>query len=360
MTVPVTQTSKVLNKIFKGRPDRLGFKLARVGDRAGRRRSLDTDDKVWAKMEKYLRRGANIDRTYDGDSALLHVCGMNFNSVAKKLVENGANINQQSAHHHSRTALMYAASAGNAEMVRYLLQNGAQVNLAGWGYTALDNAIDACKPRHNPNYPKPATGAGSQAESEECVKMLVEAGATIEPRHKEAIFCEAPMVADLIPDVKGAMDMHNAVQRNDLPALRDLLVAGVSPDCLKDYKTETPLCHAAATGNLPMIELLLSAGAAIELPSPATKYTPLQAATFNGQKEAFVLLLKKGADPKAPCEVKYDDPTTLDDVAKHSVNPHMTEFVKNVLDTIASAPPPVDVNNAIKVSKPLRIRQTPA
>jgi hypothetical protein len=357
MTVPVTKTSKVLNKIFKGRPDRLGFKLARVGNRAGRRRSLDTADKVWAKMEKYLRRGADIDRTYDGESALMHVCGGQFNEVARKLVVHGANINLQSAHNSSRTPLMYAAIAGDPDMVRFLLQHGANTNVKGWGDTALDCAIDACKPSHNPSYPKPATGRGSQAAGGECVKLLVEYGATIEPQHKQKIFSEAPHVADLIPEVKGALDMHAAVQRNDLPALRDLLVSGVSADCLKDYKVDTPLCHAAASGNLPMIELLLSGGASIELPSPVSQYTPLQAATFNGQKDAFVLLLKKGADAKAPCAVKYDDPTTLDDVAKHSVNPQMTEFVKNVLETIASAPPPVNVNNAIKVNKPLRIRQ---
>ncbi|MEZ0259512.1 MAG: ankyrin repeat domain-containing protein [Alphaproteobacteria bacterium] len=360
MAIPVTLTSRILNKIFSGRPRRMGQKLARVAGQAGhsdtrrRWRKLDTEDKIWAEMQRYLKKGAVLDvGDYDSRTALENAAARGHGDVVRKLVEHGADVNFSGHWRSSHMPLNSAAAIADVDIMRFLLSKGANPNhVNDYGDGALDNLVYASKQQ-------PYIGAppAKPAEAQECLKAMQEYGFVPTKAQKKNVFDNGPALAPLLPDVQAALDMKAAVEMNNMPALRQLLVDGVSADILADYHVETPLCHAATVGNLDMIELLVGAGAKVELPSPVTQYTPLQAATFNGQKEAFVSLLHKGADAKAPCAVKYDDPTTLDDVAKHSVNPRMKEFVDNVLDTIASAPPAVNTDTVIKVNKPLRIKQ---
>lgn len=360
MPYPVTLTSRILNKIFSKRPFRKGQKLARMVKNAGnpdsgwrRCRKLDTQEKIWAEAERYLKKGARIDAgDYDNTTALENACARGFGDIVRKLVAEGADVNASGHWRGDSTPLMSAAVHADVDIVKFLLQKGANANhISDYGKGALDML---CWVSAQQNYQ--GAPAAKPAEAKECLQSMLEHGFVPTQAQKTRVFKEANVLAPLLPDVQAALDMKAAVENNNLPRLRELLVDGVSPDLLAAYGAETPLCHAATVGNLDMIELLVGAGAKLELASPVSQYTPLQAATFNGQKEAFVSLLHKGADAKAPCAVRYDDPTTLDDVAKHSVNPRMKEFVDNVLDTIASAPPPVNTDTPIKVNKPIRIK----
>lgn len=360
MAIPVTLTSRVLNKIFSRRPHRKGMKLARVAHLAGqdfaprRWRKLDTEEKIWAEMERYLKKGAQINAAdYDSHTALERACSRGYADIVRKLVEHGADVNTSGHWRGDSMPLAAAAVGANVGIMRLLLEKGADPNHTDdYGRGAIDMLIWAATPQNFAGAPP-----SRLVEAQECLKLMLEYGFAPTPEQKKNIFKEGPALAHLLPEVQAAIDMKTAVEQNNLPALRQLLVDGVPADLLADYGVETPLCHAATTGNLDMIELLTGTGAKLELASPVTQYTPLQAATFNGQKEAFVALLHKGADATAHCAVKYDDPTTLDDVARHSVNPRMREFVQNVMDTIASAPPPVKSEAPIKVNKPLRIKQ---
>lgn len=360
MAYNIHLTSRILNKIFKNRPHRMGEKLARVASEGGtlltrrRWRKLDTEEKVWAEMERYLKKGATLGAgSINNMTALEGACARGHADIARKLVAEGADVNASGHWRSDHKPLMRAAAIADVEIVNFLLLKGADPNfVSDYDQGALDMLVWAAAQQ-----PYQGAAPAKPAEAKECLKLLLEYGFVPTQEQKKNVFKDSSVLAPLLPDVQAALDFKAAVEANNLPAVRELLVNGVHADILADYGVETPLCHAATVGNLPMLELLTGAGANLELASPVTKYTPLQAATFNGQKEAFVALLHKGADARATCAVKYDDPTTLDDVAKHSVNPRMKEFVDNVLDTMASAPPAVNTAAAIKVNKPLRLKQ---
>ena len=59
--------------------------------------------------------------------------------MARLMLENGAPVNVQTDV--GTTALMYAAAYGHMEVVRFLVENGADIHiLNGYGYTALSLA----------------------------------------------------------------------------------------------------------------------------------------------------------------------------------------------------------------------------
>jgi len=74
-----------------------------------------------------------------GDTPLLFAARVGDLASAKLLVEAGADVNDASAYGTSATVL--AVHSGNAELVEYLLEKGADPNAAGAGYTALHAAI---------------------------------------------------------------------------------------------------------------------------------------------------------------------------------------------------------------------------
>jgi ankyrin repeat protein len=84
--------------------------------------------------------------TYGGVSPLFIACQEGHLDVVRLLVENGADVNLRRANQGGRIALGKAARQGHADIVRFLLANGADHTIAGkWG-TPLKEAIDLNKP----------------------------------------------------------------------------------------------------------------------------------------------------------------------------------------------------------------------
>ena len=88
-------------------------------------------------VEFLLSKGADINaRDSGGQTALLYACKRSFNETAAFLLKNGAEVNVQSKKK-GVTALMLAAVSGNVELVRMLLEHGADANLTDiFGRTA--------------------------------------------------------------------------------------------------------------------------------------------------------------------------------------------------------------------------------
>ena len=83
-----------------------------------------------AKVIELLTSGANPNTAYnDGQTALMLACRGNFTSIATALVEHGALINTRSEYNHS--ALLYSVGRGNLELTRYLVTKGADINTDG-------------------------------------------------------------------------------------------------------------------------------------------------------------------------------------------------------------------------------------
>jgi len=75
----------------------------------------------------------------NGKTALDYVLGREDYNIVKLLLDNGANVNMQNKYGY--TALMYAVDREDYNTVKLLLDNGADVNMQNkYGYTALDYA----------------------------------------------------------------------------------------------------------------------------------------------------------------------------------------------------------------------------
>lgn len=95
---------------------------------------------VGVVIEKLFRRSIirSGDKVYQRELEMLLAVRTNNISELKNLIEQGANINFQDSRMEGVTALHEASRKGNVEMVRYLLQNGADINSKNYkGFTAL-------------------------------------------------------------------------------------------------------------------------------------------------------------------------------------------------------------------------------
>ncbi len=108
-----------------------------VDDIAEKMKSMETPDaEIWDMISKL----SEIDlRGHDERTALIHACIFNRNYLAKKLVENGADVNRQDSM--KKSPLHCAAIVGNIEIIILLLNHKAEINLQdNRGFTALDFA----------------------------------------------------------------------------------------------------------------------------------------------------------------------------------------------------------------------------
>ncbi|KAJ3490854.1 hypothetical protein NLI96_g1136 [Meripilus lineatus] len=162
-----------------------------------------------------------------------------------------------------RTALHWAASSGSLEIVRYLLDQKAQVDVPDQsGWTPLHIAVSA--------------------GHEDIVRELVGAGSDIKKTND-----------------KGLTPLHYAASKSRVD-IGKLLVARGADINARDKANQTPLHRAATTGSTGFIKLLLEPPEG----SPKTRLntgdrvgnTPLHLAMESAHAEAACLLIEAGAD----------------------------------------------------------------
>lgn len=166
------------------------------------------------------------------------------------LLNYGAGPNEKNAE--GKTALFEAITAGRADIVTSLLENGANANLPG--------------PKHMlwPSTYQPA-----------CLKVLLLHGAD---------YKKAP----------GVMELATSI--NSMESIRILLKAGVDPNAKKDG-VYTPLCTSIRDNRADIFELLLKSGADPNV--PASEYPAFKCITHH--REHFLpALVAAGANLLSP------------------------------------------------------------
>jgi len=162
-----------------------------------------------------------------------------------------------------RTALHWSATSGSLDIVRYLLDQHAEVDIPdNSGWTALHIA--------------------SSAGHEDVVRELLGAGADVKKAND-----------------KGLTALHYAASKSRVDISKLLIARGADMNA-RDKANQTPLHRAATTGSIGLINVLLHPPEG----SPKTRLnaadrvgnTPLHLAMESAHAEAACLLIEAGAD----------------------------------------------------------------
>ena len=173
--------------------------------------------------------------------------------------EHSANI--KLADGYGRTAVWWAAADGDAETLRALIGQGADVKAGD---------LDQETPLH----------CAARWGRTSAVDLLLQAGAGVNAR-----------------TIYGATPLHLAVRESQLGAVSMLLTRGADAN-MRDTFGCTPLHDAAAKGDGKLVVLLLASGAHVYA-QDSFGTTPLHRAARAGHADVVALLQKKGAHATA-------------------------------------------------------------
>ena len=193
-----------------------------------------------------------------------------------------------------------AARTGDADEVRRLLADGADVNAArGDGMTALHFA--------------------AERGDEVIAEMLLYAGAAVEP----------------VTRIGAYTPLHLAARADQPGVAAMLLEAGADPEARTASGEATPMHLAAGSGGVEILRALAAAGGDVNATESSWDQTPLIFAAAQNRPEAIRVLLELGADPNAQARtLVLREQSQLDAVA----NRRMREVLKafDVADVEAS------------------------
>ena len=100
------------------------------------------------------------------------------------------------------------------------------------------------------------------------------------------------------------MDIFDAVRKNDIIRVRELLDSGVNPNT-KNLMGFTSLMYASLDGHTDIVKLLLERGADPNIKHRFYGHTALMKATENSHIDIIRILLEKGANPNIRNELGY-------------------------------------------------------
>lgn len=268
--------------------------------------------RVFKYLEKFLTFKPKLDTTQikkmgGGYSALHLASRFGFVDVVKLLLDNGANINIVSLAT-GGTPLHTAASSKNNDVAKYLMERGAKREIQDLsGATPLITAVMQA----DPDMVEVLIEGGAVINIRSSVNILITplnlATAKLDPfTHKKCI-----KIMKLLLDNKGDINFKASDGRTAL------MVAAASSDHSQglekgtllidrgakidsaNTRGETALMLAAGSGNEDFVELLLDKGADIHLKNGSGE-SVMTYANRSGKKAIITLLESKGAKPDAP------------------------------------------------------------
>ena len=198
-----------------------------------------------------------------------YACFWGMVEVVRLLLERGADVNCKDVAH-KRTALMVAVAAGQTQVVEFLVQKGADADpLSVSGDTAASEASGTTRQTADQILPL--------SSSDDQVSRLL-------PGKNTYIDAE---------DIFGDTALHIAAERGVESLVQLLLSAGANIQA-QDQIGETALMTAIESGRETIVQRLLEAGADIHAHNHRG-LTPLNVAVLRGNDEITELLLKWNA-----------------------------------------------------------------
>jgi len=225
-------------------------------------------DSDFTCMKRLLQKGADVNTkdSYDYSPIMYAAKGTSskaFDAV-KYLVNKGAHLNTKN--YYNNNALQLAVLADNGEIVKHLIEKGAEGELSELLMLAV-------------RYGKELTKS---------VKVLVNKGANV---NKVSGPNEYPYVNDTVLII--------AAQNDYMEIVKILLEKGANFEVRCHSRSwcagKDAMIYAANFGNVEIIQLLLSKGANIDV-QDKTGNSPLMMAARNGEETVAQFLVEKGAN----------------------------------------------------------------
>ena len=195
----------------------------------------------------------------DKDAELLEAIDKDDIAAARAALSNGANVNTI-VNRIDMTAIMRASGRGHADIVKLLLEKGANVNAKSiHGYTALT--------------------AASRNGHADIVKLLIDSGADVNAK-----------------EIEGATALMAASWAGHADVVRLLLDNGADVNA-EDTQGRTVLMYASVGNddNTDVVQLLLDNGADINAKDIKYSTTAIMAASLDGNTNIVKTLVKAGA-----------------------------------------------------------------
>ena len=246
-------------------------------------------------VEALLRHGASIDATdsYSAGTALSWAAAFSHPSIASQLISLGANVNISNLI--STTPLHYAALSGNVEILKMLVNAGANTGARdSEGDTPEDLADEDAEfaaayfqsLRGGPIVREqffPAIAIRDTAKVTNLLRQGVNPNSVAE---KCCTLIGAPAISCAVC-VQSLEIVELLIDNSAMVDKRDLIVNG------------TALIWASRAGNLQIVRLLVQSGANVNAFTGTGKDTPLHWAAFNGHFEVVKYLVGNGANVNA-------------------------------------------------------------
>jgi ankyrin repeat protein/DNA-binding transcriptional ArsR family regulator len=221
-----------------------------------------------------LEKGADVNvADISGFTPLIVAASVDDAAVAKLLVEKGASVNAIAATGQNATALMGAAQNGNAELTRFLLEHKADVH-----------AISADRSGNVKNGPvafgtATALHFAMPSGNAAVVKLLLDAGATVDPR-----------------DVRGMTPLMFAVasDRPNVNVVRMLLAKGADASIHSNIE-ESAVDWARKFNNPTVLAALKREAVQGEIPARALAVAGVRTSTPQQAVERSLPLLQRAA-----------------------------------------------------------------
>ncbi|KAH0542485.1 hypothetical protein FGG08_003156 [Glutinoglossum americanum] len=262
------------------------------------------------------------DRDVNGVVPLYYASARGRVEVVRQLLDSGANINAEGGFHGN--ALHAALRWRHEDVARLLLENGADINAKGvFRGTALHQAVKmgdevmiksilekGVKLNAKDENGATALHEAAKIEGDAILQLLLENGADVNTSDNsgrsalhEAVkiknWLSVKLLVEKGADINSRGDrgktlLHEAVEREDGDTIRLLLENGADVNPKEDSGT-TPLHKAAEGGYGDILRLLLENGADTRV-SDGNGLTALHLAVKRGHKTVVQLLLDNGAD----------------------------------------------------------------
>jgi ankyrin repeat protein len=236
-----------------------------------------------AEVQRFLKEGANVNaKDNHGQTALILAVELGRLEVVKLLLDEGADANLGKP-------LMYAADRGNVEIARLLLDRGVNVNAGGPFGTALTKACEKDRLATASLLLDRGAKVDAKDQNDETPLMKACAGG-----YKETAGLLLDRGADVnAKDRFGQTPLMKAAQADHLHVVRFLLEKGADIN-VKNESGETPLMAAAGLGEFDIVELLLNKGAQLSAKDREGR-TALEHAASNNHRRIADLLISRGA-----------------------------------------------------------------